>query len=92
MKYEFQKDFFLVYNINTKDRKLFHLWSNVVRFLVEELMKNDYWIIYDEDNSDWRAPKNSEECFDFLFYVENLYDLNDVLEDLWQVQLVRFAD
>lgn len=100
MKYNFQKDFFLVRDDDTGTTKLFHLWWNVVNFLTNEIMKYGYHIIYDETEANsnftwmenWRAPKNREECFNLLFNVENTSDLNDILEDLWYTELIEFSD
>lgn len=93
MKYEFQKEFFVVYDLDTKDGKLFHLWTNLIHFLTDEVMKGNCRIIYDEDSERiWRAPKSYAECFDTLWNVESLDDLNEILEDLWWVQLVHFED
>lgn len=89
MKYEFQKEFFVVYDLDTKDGKLFHLWTNLIHFLTDEVMKGNCRIIYD---GEWRAPKSYAECFDTLWNVESLDDLNEILEDLYRVQLVHFED
>ena len=90
MTYNFQKEFFLVHDLDTEENKLFHLWNNVVLFLTDEIMRNGYYIILDE--TEWRAPKNREECFDLLFNMKNTEDLNDFLERLWYVELIEFSD
>jgi len=90
MEHETQKEFFLVRDEDTGETKLFRLWRNVVNFLTDDIMKNEYHIIYDE--ADWRAPKNREECFNLLFNVLTIYDLNDILEDLWHVEYIEFSD
>jgi len=90
MKYEFQKEFFVVYDLDTKNGKLFHLWTNLIHFLTDEVMKGSCRIIYDGDC--WRMPKSYAECFDTLWNVESLDDLNEILEDLYRVQLVHFED
>jgi len=100
MEHETQKEFFLVRDEDTGETKLFRLWRNVVNFLTDDIMKNEYHIIYDEAGADpnftwmadWRAPKNREECFNLLFNVLTIYDLNDILEDLWHVEYIEFSD
>ena len=100
MKYNFQKEFFLVQDKDTGTTKLFRQWWSVVNFLTDEIMKYGYHIIYDEAETDsnftwmsnWRAPKDREECFNLLFNIENTMDLNNILEDLWHIELVEFSD
>ena len=79
MKYNFQKEFFLVRNDDTGTTKLFHRWWSVVDFLTDDIMKYGY-------------HKNREECFNLLFNVENTKDLNDILKDLWHIELIEFSD
>lgn len=94
MKYNFQKDFFLVCDDDTGETKLFRRWQSVVDFLTDEIMQYRYDIIYDDCSGmlDWRPPKDREECFDLLFNVKDIRELNDILEDLWYVELVEFSD
>jgi hypothetical protein len=99
MKYNFQKEFFLVRDDDTGTTKLFRQWWSVVNFLTDEIMKYNYHIIYDETKgisftamAAWRAPKNREECFNLLFNIENIRDLNSLVEDLWHIELVEFSD
>jgi hypothetical protein len=96
MIYNFQKEFFLVRDDDTGTTKLFHRWQSVVDFLTDEIMKYGYHIIYDDDGligmTDWRPPKDREECFNFLFNVKNIRDLNNILEDLWHTELIKFSD
>lgn len=92
MKYNFQKEFFLVRDNHTSTIKLFHLWWSVVDFLTDDIMKYGYHIIYDETENNRRMPKNREECFNLLFNIENTKDLNDILEDLWHIELIEFSD
>ena len=100
MIYDFQKEFFLVRDTDTgfSTTKLFHRWQSVVDFLTDEIMEHGYHIIYDDKDdefigmADWRPPKDREECFNFLFNVKDIRDLNDILEDLWQVELIKFSD
>ena len=93
-----QKEFFLVRNVDTDATKCFHLWRSVVDFLTDDIMEKGYCIIYDESDpdtswlSDWRAPKNREECFNLLFNVEDIMDLNSILEDLWHTEIIEFSD
>ena len=100
MQYDHQREFFLVRDDNTGTTKVFHRWWNVVDFLTDDIMKNRYNIFYDEAGTDpnlpwmagWRPPKDREECFNFLFSVKNITELNDILEDLWHTELVEFSD
>ena len=96
MIYDFQKDFFLVCDDDTGTTKLFRHWWNVVNFLTDEIMKNEYHIIYDENakgmDFGWRPPKDRKECFDFLYNIKNVRELNDILEDLWHTELIEFSD
>ena len=99
MKYNFQKEFFLVRDDDTGTTKLFRHWWRVVDFLTDEIMKYNYHIIYDKTTAisftsmaAWRAPENREECFNLLFNIENIKDLNYLVEDLWHIELVEFSD
>lgn len=99
MKYEFQKDFFLVRDDDTGETKLFRLWLDVVNYLTDDIMRHGYHIILDDESDDnftwfskWRAPKDREECFNLLFNMESIRDLNDILEDLWHTELIQFSD
>lgn len=100
MKHETQKKFFLVRNEDTGDTKLFRHWRSVVNFLTDDIMKKEYHIIYEETKTDsnftwiaeWRAPKNREECFNLLFNVLTIEDLNDILENLWHTEYIEFSD
>lgn len=100
MNYNFQKDFFLVHDDDTGETKLFRHWRSVVEFLTDDIMKNGYNIFYDNEGADpnfpwmgdWRAPKDREECFNLLFNVENMGELNDILENFWHTELIQFSD
>ena len=92
-----QKEFFLVRDDDTGDTKLFHHWESVVNFLTDDIMKYEYNIILQDDEdfpwvSNYRAPKDREECFNILNNVETLAELNDLLEALWYIELIEFSD
>lgn len=94
-----QKEFFLVRDEDTGTTKLFHHWKSVVNFLTDEIMRYGYNIIFQEDKenhftwlSNYRAPKDHEECFNILNDMETLAELNDLLEDLWYIELIEFSD
>lgn len=92
-----QKEFFLVRDDDTGDTKLFHNWESVVNFLTDDIMKYEYNIILQDDEnftwaSSYRAPKDREECFNFLNDMETLAELNDLLGDLWYIELIEFSD
>ena len=93
-----QKEFFLVHGDDTGTTKLFHHWESVVNFLTDEIMSYGYTIIFqgDEENFTWfsnyRAPKDREECLNILNDVETLAELNDLLTDLWYIKLIEFSD
>lgn len=78
--------------------KLFRHWHGVVDFLTDDIMKNEYRIIYDGEYEDsywgpnWRVPKDREECFHLLFNVEDTKELNNLLEDLWNTELIELSD
>lgn len=97
MTYNFHKEFFLVRDEVDGITKLFHRWHSVVEFLTDDIMKNGYNIIFDGDENDydfgeWREPKDREECFNLLFNLNNIQDLNDYLEDLYHTELIEFSD
>lgn len=94
-----QKEFFLVRDDDTGDTKLFHHWESVVNFLTDDIMKYGYNIIFQEDKennftwfTNYREPKDREECFNILNNMETLAELNDLLEDLWYIELIEFSD
>lgn len=100
MKYNYQKEFFLLRDDSDGTTKLFHNWWNVVDFLTDDIMASGYRIIPDETNTnfnftwitEWRAPKDRAECFNLLSNMEDLIDLNNLLEDLWHTELIEFSD
>lgn len=100
MKYDFQQQFFLVHDEDTGDTKLFRHWWSVVNFLTDDIMKYGYRIIYDENYidptfqwfSNYRTPINREECFNYLFNVESIDELNEILEDVWHIEIIKFSD
>ena len=92
-----QKEFFLVRDDDTGDTKLFHHWESVVNFLTDDIMRYEYHIILQNDEdftwlSNYRAPKDREECLKILNDTETLAELNDLLTDLWYIELIKFSD
>ena len=92
-----QKEFFLVRDDDTGDSKLFHRWESVVNFLVDEVMKYGYHIIHDGEGdgtwgSEWREPKDREECFNTLNNAKTLSELNENVIDLCSIELIEFSD
>lgn len=92
-----QKEFFLVRDDDTGDTKLFHHWRSVVNFLADEVMKYGYHIIHDGEGdgtwgSDWREPKDREECLDILNNVKSLSEMNELVIDLCYIDLIEFSD
>lgn len=94
-----QKEFFLVRDVDTGDAKLFHHWESVVNFLTDEIMRYGYNIIFQEDKenhftwlSNYRAPKDREECLKILNDIKAFEELNDLLADLWYIELIEFSD
>ena len=93
-----EKEFFLVHNEDTGKNTLFHHWVSVINSITNVIMQNGYCIIHDpEDNniawfSHWRPPKDREECFNLLFNVKDIGELNELLVELYYIELIEFSD
>lgn len=92
MTYDFHNEFFLVRDEWKGTVTLFHRWWSVVDFLTDDVMTVGRPVIFDEDENEWRAPKDREECFNLLFNLKDIGDLNDLFVDIWYIDLVRFSD